>query len=1072
MPRNNDIKKVMVIGSGPIIIGQAAEFDYAGTQACRALKEEGIEVVLVNSNPATIMTDLNIADEVYLEPLTPEVLKNIIRKEKPDSILPTLGGQTGLNIAMELAECGFLDEVGVRLLGTNVESIYKAEDRDAFKQMLLDIDEPMIESVIVTDVSAALDFGSEVGYPVIVRPAYTLGGTGGGIAKDPEELASICADGLRFSRVSQCLIEKSISGWKEIEYEVMRDSKGNCITVCNMENIDPVGIHTGDSIVVAPSQTLRDAEYQMLRTSAINIISALEIEGGCNVQYALHTDSMEYAVIEVNPRVSRSSALASKATGYPIAKVSTKIAIGYGLDEIENSVTGKTYSAFEPTLDYVIVKFPRWPFDKFTKADNILGTRMMATGEVMAIGSNFESAFLKAVRSLELNLDSLEFRDAKKCSDDDIEELLHFQTDERIFVVTEALRRGVSAEHIFDITKIDLWYLYKLQNIVINEEKLKKEGFECIDKEYLRELKKRGFSDKAIARHTGKEENEIRALRKEYGIMPTFKMVDTCGAEFDAVSPYYYSTYDMENEAQKSKNKSIIVLGSGPIRIGQGVEFDYCSVHSIWALKDMGYDTVIINSNPETVSTDFDTSDRLYFEPLTPEDVWNVLEFEDPAGVVVQFGGQTAIKLAKSVEEMGYKVLGTSLNDIDAAENRDKFDALLESCEIPRPKGDTVFTTEEALTKARELGYPVLVRPSYVLGGQGMEIAYSDSDIEEYMEIITRYGRPEHPILVDKYLVGMEIEVDAISDGEDFLIPGIMEHVERAGVHSGDSISVYPAVSISKKIKKDIVETTGKLCKALKVIGMINIQYILSDDKVYVIEVNPRSSRTVPYISKVTGVPMIELATRCMLGDKLKDKKFGTGLYEERDFYAVKVPVFSFEKLPDLEISLGPEMKSTGEVLGVSRDYNEAVLKGLVAAGYSIPSKGNIIMSVADIDKPELTRLAEDLVGLGYKIYATSGTAHALNSNYVPASQIGGVDGESPNIVEMIHSENVELIVNTPTQGRDRDTKGFRLRRMAVEFKIPCLTSLDTLAAMVQSLKLGKTDSDLKVIGLHELGAK
>ncbi len=1070
MPLNKDIKKVMVIGSGPIVIGQAAEFDYAGTQACRALKDEGIEVVLVNSNPATIMTDLNIADQVYLEPLTQEFLKKIIRKEKPDSILPTLGGQTGLNAAMELSESGFLDEVGVRLLGTNVESIYKAEDRDAFKQMLIEIDEPIIDSVIVTDVDPALEFASEAGYPVIVRPAYTLGGSGGGIAATPMELASICADGLRYSRVGQCLIEKSIAGWKEIEYEVMRDSKGNCITVCNMENIDPVGIHTGDSIVVAPSQTLRDAEYQMLRTSAIKIISALKIEGGCNVQYALDTDSMNYAVIEVNPRVSRSSALASKATGYPIAKISAKIAVGYGLDEIENSVTGKTYSSFEPTLDYVVVKFPRWPFDKFTKAENSLGTRMKATGEVMSIGSNFESAFLKAVRSLELGLDSLEFRDAAIRSDDDIEALLHMKTDERIFVVTEALRRGVSEKHIFDITKIDPWYLYKLSNIIRQEEHLKSCGIECLDKDHLKELKKRGFSDEAIGRMTGSNEEKIRQLRKKFNIFPTFKMVDTCGAEFDAVSPYYYSTYDIENEASKSDNKSVVVLGSGPIRIGQGVEFDYCSVHSIWALKELGYDTVIINNNPETVSTDFDTSDRLYFEPLTPEDVWNVLEFEKPEGVVVQFGGQTAIKLAEAVEKMGYKVLGTSLENINDAEDRDCFDALLERCSIPRPKGDTVFTTEKALKLANELGYPVLVRPSYVLGGQGMEIAYSDKDIAEYMEIITRYGTPEHPILVDKYLVGMEIEVDAISDGKDFLIPGIMEHVERAGVHSGDSISVYPAYSFSSEIKDVIVETTKKLCKELKVIGMINIQYILSEDNIYVIEVNPRSSRTVPYISKVTGVPMIELATKCMMGYKLKDMAYGTGLYKKRDFFAVKVPVFSFEKLPALEISLGPEMKSTGEVLGISYDYNEAVLKGLMAAGYNIPRKGNVFISVADIDKPEVTRIAEDLVVLGYKIYATSGTAHALNSSYVPASQIGGINEDMPNISQMVHSEKIELIINTPTQGRDSSTNGFKLRRMAVEFKVPCLTSLDTVRALVNCLKLNKTDAELDIVGLHELG--
>ena len=1068
MPRNPDIKKVLVIGSGPIIIGQAAEFDYAGTQACRALREEGIEVVLVNSNPATIMTDQNVADRVYLEPLTLEVIKSIIRREQPDSILPTLGGQTGLNLAVELAESGFLDEVGVRLLGTPVDSIHRAEDRELFKETMESIGEPCIESVIVTDVETSLEFGDRVGYPLIVRPAYTLGGSGGGIAMDSEELARITQDGLRYSRVHQCLIEKSVAGWKEIEYEVMRDGKGNCIIVCNMENIDPVGIHTGDSIVVAPSQTLRDAEYQMLRTAAINIISALKIEGGCNVQYALNPESMEYAVIEVNPRVSRSSALASKATGYPIAKVATKIAIGYGLDEIRNAVTGKTYACFEPTLDYVVVKFPRWPFDKFTKAEKTLGTRMKATGEVMAIGATFEQAFLKALRSLELGQFSCEFKGASAYTDEDIERLLHWQSDERIYVVTESLRRGVSEQHIFDITKIDQWYLHKLHNIVSEEERVKREGLAYLTAATLRRLKKMGFSDQALARWTGQPETAIRDLRKSHNILPTYKMVDTCGAEFDAVSPYYYSTYDEENEARRGTKPSVVVLGSGPIRIGQGVEFDYCSVHSIWALKNAGYDTVIINNNPETVSTDFDTSDRLYFEPLTAEDMWNVLEMERPAGVVVQFGGQTAIKLAKHVIEAGYPILGTQLQDINAAEDREEFDALLERTGIARPQGQTVYTAEQALAAARRLGYPVLVRPSYVLGGQGMEIAWNDANITEYMAIINR-DTQEHPILVDKYLLGKEIEVDAIYDGENMLIPGIMEHVERAGVHSGDSISVYPAYSLGESIQRKIIETTATLCRELHVIGMINIQFIVYYDELYIIEVNPRSSRTVPYISKVTGVPLIELATRASLGEKLTDMGWGTGLVPSCGIYAVKVPVFSFEKLPQLETSLGPEMKSTGEVLGIAADLSLALLKGLIAAGLNVPRRGNVLLSVADVDKPQVARLGEELVALGYTLYATAGTAHALNSNYVPASVVARFSQSSPNMADRIKAGDIQLIINTATRGRDPERDGFKLRRMAVEYKVPSLTSMDTAEALVRGLKLGIGDADLVPMGLHDL---
>jgi carbamoyl-phosphate synthase large subunit len=1069
MPRNPSIKKVLVIGSGPIIIGQAAEFDYAGTQACRALREEGVEVVLVNSNPATIMTDSGIADRVYLEPLTPEVVKNIIRREKPDSILPTLGGQTGLNLAVELAESGFLDEAGVRLLGTPVDSIHKAEDREAFKETMLAIGEPCIESAIVNDVDAAVEFADNAGYPLIVRPAYTLGGTGGGIAGDGLELAQITADGLRFSRAKQCLIEKSVAGWKEIEYEVMRDGRGNCIVVCNMENVDPVGIHTGDSIVVAPSQTLRDAEYQMLRSASINIIDALKIEGGCNVQFALDPESMKYAVIEVNPRVSRSSALASKATGYPIAKVATKIAIGYGLDEIRNAVTGKTYACFEPTLDYVVVKFPRWPFDKFTKAEKTLGTRMKATGEVMSIGSNFESAFLKAIRSLELGLYSCEFKGASARSDGDIEKLLHWQSDERIYVVTEALRRGVSEQHIFDVTKIDKWYLHKFRNIVLEEEHVKKAGFACLDKPYLRKLKRMGFSDAALAKWTGKTEPEIREYRKSLGILPAFKMVDTCGAEFDAVSPYYYSTYDDENEAKPpSGRKSVVVLGSGPIRIGQGVEFDYCSVHCIWALRDMGYDTVIINNNPETVSTDFDTSDRLYFEPLTSEDMWNVLEQEHPEGVFVQFGGQTAIKLAKYVEQAGYRILGTSLKDIDAAEDRKEFDALVERTRIPRPKGETVFTCEQALESAKRLGYPVLVRPSYVLGGQGMEIAWTDSDIVEYMSIIN-LSEQEHPILVDKYLLGKEIEVDAIFDGTEVLIPGIMEHIERAGIHSGDSISVYPAYSLSERITDTIIDYTNRLCRELNVLGMINIQFIVYYDDLYIIEVNPRSSRTVPYISKVTGVPLIELATRASMGGKLRDMGYGGGLAPSRGIFAVKVPVFSFEKLPQLEVSLGPEMKSTGEVLGISRNLPEALLKGLIAAGLNVPRRGDVVLSVADADKPAITRIGEDLAMLGYNLYATLGTAHALNSNFVPASLVGNFSGSPPTAADMLREGRARLIIDTPTRGRDPGRDGFKLRRMAVEYRVPCLTSVDTAQALVRGLKLNEGESDIIPMGLHDL---
>lgn len=1067
MPKNNAIKKVLVIGSGPIVIGQAAEFDYAGTQACQALREEGIEVVLINSNPATIMTDPELADRVYIEPLTVPVITNIIKKECPDSMLATLGGQTGLNLAMELFESGVLDDHNVKMLGTNAESIKKAEDREAFKTLMNDIGEPIIESIIAKTPEEALTFAAVHGYPLIVRPAYTLGGTGGGIADNEKELVEICKSGISASRVGEVLIEKSVAGFKEIEYEVIRDAKGNCITVCNMENIDPVGIHTGDSIVVAPSQTLRDAEYQMLRSASLKIINALEIQGGCNVQYALDTDSMTYYVIEVNPRVSRSSALASKATGYPIAKIAAKIAVGYGLDEIRNGVTGKTFACFEPTLDYVVVKFPRWPFDKFTTANKQLGTRMKATGEVMAIGSNFESAFLKAVRSLELKLDSLHFPFADELDDDALITRILEQDDERIFLVAAALRRGIPLSRIHDLTKIDDWYLNKFKAIIDLEEAFKKS--ETVVFDALKRAKRMGFADSAIARLTGKSESEIASLRLSLGIRPAFKMVDTCGAEFDAVSPYYYSTYDEKNEATTSKNKTIVVLGSGPIRIGQGIEFDYCSVHCIWALKKAGYDTVIINNNPETVSTDFDTSDRLYFEPLTPEDVANVLAQERPEGVIVQFGGQTAIKLAKSVEALGYKIIGTALESIDRAEDRKQFEALLESLNIRRPKARTVFTEEQAVEAASALGYPVLVRPSYVLGGQGMEIAYSEDNIREYMRIIGRHEQ-EHPVLVDKYMTGLELEVDAISDGKDVLIPGIMEHIERAGVHSGDSISVYPAHTISDKQQNELIDITRRLALALDVRGIVNIQYVISGGEIYVIEVNPRSSRTVPYISKVTGVPMIDLAVRASLGQPLAEMGYGTGLYPKRRITAVKVPVFSFEKLPLVEVGLGPEMKSTGEVLGISEDYSEALLKGLIASGMALPKEtGAVFLTVADNDKQELIPIAAVLDYLGYDIYATHGTANVLNFNFVAANTISKLAKDPSGIQGLFESGRLKLILNTPTRGRRAERDGFKLRRMAVEHRIPCITSLDTARVLLQSMKSGKTDADIVPLSLTDI---
>ena len=1050
MPRIESIKKVLVIGSGPIIIGQAAEFDYAGTQACRSLKEEGITVVLVNSNPATIMTDKDIADMVYIEPLTVDVVKEIIRKEKPDSVLPTLGGQAALNIAMELDESGFLAEEGVNLIGTTSLTIKKAEDRQEFKSTMEKIGEPCAASTIVTTVEAAIDFANEIGYPIVVRPAYTLGGSGGGIAKNERELHDICHNGLRLSRVGQCLIERCIAGWKEIEYEVMRDSKGNCITVCNMENLDPVGVHTGDSIVVAPSQTLSDKEYQMLRTSALNIITELKITGGCNVQYALNPDSFEYCVIEVNPRVSRSSALASKATGYPIAKVAAKIALGYTLDEIKNAVTGKTYASFEPALDYCVVKIPRLPFDKFIMAKRTLTTQMKATGEVMSICTNFEGALMKAIRSLEQNVYSLAWKNYDKYSNDEIKDMLHDVDDRRIYVIAEALRRGISFEEIHEITKIDLWFISKLSNLVEAEKRMKNEE---LTKELLTEVKRLEFPDRVIAQFTGKTEDEVKALRKEYGIVPGYKMVDTCAAEFESVTPYYYSCFDGDNEVDTtSTKKKIMVLGSGPIRIGQGIEFDYCSVHSVWALRDSGYETIIVNNNPETVSTDFDIADKLYFEPLTPEDVEHIVDLEKPDGAVVQFGGQTAIKLTEALLKMGVKILGTSAENVDAAEDRELFDEILEQCQIPRPAGKTVFTTEQALEAANELGYPVLVRPSYVLGGQGMQIAISDKDIKEFMEIINRTVQ-EHPILVDKYLMGKEVEVDAVCDGEDILIPGIMEHVERAGIHSGDSISVYPAQSISEKVQDVIVDYTRKLARSLNVIGLINIQFIVYKEEVYVIEVNPRSSRTVPYISKVTGIPIVDLASKVILGAKIKELGYEPGLARKSEYIAIKMPVFSFEKLRGADISLGPEMKSTGECLGISKSFNEALYKAFLGSGINLPKHKKMIMTVKDTEKPEAVEVARRFAALGYEIYATRSTAKVLNENGVEAIAVRKVNQEAPNIIDLILGGEIDLVIDIPTQGRDKSRDGFLIRRNAIENGVTCLTSLDTANALLTSIE-------------------
>ena len=1050
MPKNAEIKKVLVIGSGPIVIGQAAEFDYAGTQACRSLKEEGIEVVLVNSNPATIMTDKDIADEVYIEPLTAKVLEQIILKEKPDSVLPTLGGQAGLNLGMELAESGFLEKHGVKLIGTTAETIYKAEDRQAFKDTMESIGEPCAPSLVVHNVEDGLKFTNTIGYPVVLRPAYTLGGSGGGIAHNETELIDILSNGLRLSRVGEVLVERCIAGWKEIEYEVMRDAAGNCITVCNMENIDPVGVHTGDSIVVAPSQTLGDKEYQMLRSSALNIISALNITGGCNVQYALNPDTFEYCVIEVNPRVSRSSALASKATGYPIAKVAAKIALGYTLDEIKNAITKKTYASFEPMLDYCVVKIPRLPFDKFITAKRTLTTQMKATGEVMSICNNFEGALMKAIRSLEQHVDSLIAYDFDKLSDEELEKQLHVVDDRRIFVIAEALRRGVTYDHIHEITKIDLWFIDKIAILVETEQALKTQELTV---DLLKEAKRMEFPDKVIAGLTGKTEEEIHDLRYANGITAVFKMVDTCAAEFAAETPYYYSVFGGENEAvETNAKKKVLVLGSGPIRIGQGIEFDYCSVHSTWTFSKEGYETIIINNNPETVSTDFDIADKLYFEPLTPEDVENVVRLEKPDGAVVQFGGQTAIKLTESLMKMGVPILGTKAEDVDAAEDRELFDQILQQTEIPRAAGGTVFTAEEAKKVANRLGYPVLVRPSYVLGGQGMQIAFNDEEIEEFMDIINRIAQ-DHPILVDKYLQGKEIEVDAVCDGTDILIPGIMEHIERAGVHSGDSISVYPAQTISDEIKATLAEYTRRLAKALHVVGMINIQFIVMDGQVYVIEVNPRSSRTVPYISKVTGIPIVDLATKVIIGNTIKGLGYTPGLQPEAEYVAVKMPVFSFEKLRGAEISLGPEMKSTGECLGIAKTFNEALYKAFLGAGVELPKYKQMIITVKDADKPEAAEVAKRFEKLGYKIYATRSTAKFLQEKGVNALRVNKISQESPNVMDLILGHKIDLVIDTPTQGRDKSRDGFLIRRNAIETGVNCITAMDTANALATSLE-------------------
>lgn len=1065
MPKLTDIKKVLVIGSGPIIIGQAAEFDYAGTQACRALKEEGLEVVLVNSNPATIMTDVHIADRVYVEPINIEFLETIIKRERPDSLLATLGGQMGLNMAMELDKKGILKEYNVRLLGTQISAIKRGEDRELFKETMEKINQPIPESIIVETIEAAVDFGREIGYPLIVRPAYTLGGTGGGIAEDEETLYDIVQKGLGYSPIGQCLIERSIAGWKEIEFEVIRDAADNCITVCSMENVDPVGVHTGDSIVIAPAQTLNDKEVQLLRQASIDIVRELGVVGGCNVQLALDPYSENYYVIEVNPRVSRSSALASKATGYPIAKVTSKIAIGYNLDEIENAVTKTTKACFEPTIDYIVLKFPRWPFDKFVTADRSLGTQMKATGEVMAIERSFEASLLKAIRSLEIGLTHLEMPELKALSDEEIKERIYRVDDERIFVVAEAMRRGVTIEEIYSITKINQWFLYKIGNIIKMERAL---ATHELTPSLLRKAKQTGFADSVIAGIVGKTEMEIRDLRKANGILPTYKMVDTCAAEFEAATPYYYSCYATEDEVVVSDKKKVVVLGSGPIRIGQGVEFDYCSVHCVWSLREMGYETIIINNNPETVSTDFDISDKLYFEPLTVEDVLNVIDKEQPEGVIVQFGGQTAINLAGPLNALGVKVLGSSVDSIDRAEDRERFEQLLTDCDIPRPKGHTVFDTEGALNAAHDVSYPVMVRPSYVLGGRAMEIVYNDEELKHYMSSAVKASK-EHPVLVDHYLQGTEVEVDAICDGTEVLIPGIMEHVERAGVHSGDSIAVYPPRNLPERVIETIIEYTNKMALGLEVKGMINIQYIVRDEHVYVIEVNPRSSRTVPFLSKVTGIPMVNVATKCAMGVSLKEQGYEAGLRLFPDYYAVKAPVFSFNKMSNVDITLGPEMKSTGEVMACDYQYSRALYKACIASGIQVPNEGSILMTVADLDKEEAVELAKGFEDLGYVVTATSGTAKYLIENGVNVRVATKVSEGTPNILDDIKAGRINMVINTSNHGRDAERDGFKIRRATVEHAIACLTSMDTARELQRVLNAMRRRRVGRVIALQDL---
>lgn len=1066
MPKDNTIKKVLVIGSGPIIIGQAAEFDYSGTQACQALKEEGVEVVLINSNPATIMTDKEIADKVYIEPLTVEFVGKVIEKERPDSLLAGMGGQTGLNLAVELHDKGILDKYNIRVIGTDIESIKKGEDREAFRKLMQEINQPVIESDIITNIEDGITFANKIGYPVVVRPAYTLGGTGGGIAEDEEQLKEILKQGLSLSPVGQVLLEKSIKGWKEIEYEVMRDSFGNCITVCNMENIDPVGIHTGDSIVVAPSQTLTDKEYQMLRSAALEIINAIEIKGGCNVQFALNPKSTEYIVIEVNPRVSRSSALASKATGYPIAKVAAKIALGYGLDEIRNAVTKKTYACFEPSLDYVVVKIPKWPFDKFYGAKRYLGTKMMATGEIMAIGNNFESAFLKGIRSLEIGKYSLHHDVASKRSLKELRERVMIPDDERIFDLAEMLRRNYSVDKVSEITGIDKFFINKIKWIVEEEEKLKESTIEDLTKDWLYQLKKKGFSDKGIAKLLRTKPKHIYELRKMWNIQATYKMVDTCAGEFEAVTPYYYSTYDQYDEVDVNDNKKIMVIGSGPIRIGQGIEFDYCSVHCVMALEKLSIETIIVNNNPETVSTDFDIADKLYFEPLTEEDVLNIIEKEKPIGVILQFGGQTAIKLAKFLRKMNVPILGTKPENIDIAEDREKFDALLEELNINRPKGKAIWSLEEGLREGERLGYPVLVRPSYVLGGMGMEITYNENELKQYLIDAFRRDK-KNPVLIDRYLQGREIEVDAICDGSDVLIPGIMEHLERAGIHSGDSITIYPSQNINNKIKDKILEYTEKIAKALKVIGMVNIQFIEYENELYVIEVNPRSSRTVPYISKVSGVPIVDLATRVMLGEKIEELGYGKGIYKESKLIAVKVPVFSTAKLPKVEVSLGPEMRSTGEVLGISNTLEEALYKGLVGAGMKLrKNNGAVLVTLNNYDKQRFLPLAEQLNNLGYEFMATEGTAKLLIESGYKVTTVRKIKEERPNILDIIRSRKIDLVINTPTKANNSERDGFKIRRASIESQVDIFTSLDTMQAVIDILKANVQENGLEVFNL------